>query len=223
MPPDGLFQLATGGAVLDLRDVFGALGFSLLASVVTLAMYNAFYGSSHIGAGVQRFFLLGGPAITGLFLAIQFSLPLSLGLLGALSIVRFRTPVKDPAEIGFILLLVAASIGSATFNYLLVLVLYVLAFGVLFVQRAAQRYVVGLGRSYLMVTLGGDGERHQEAEVTSFISRTFRNARLESLSTLDGKTSMHFQFSRPKEFDWGAFTNELKQVTGSDATVIHMN
>ena len=45
--------------------------------------------------------------VTVLFLGIQTSIPLSLGLLGALSFVRFRTPVKDPAEIGFLLVLIA--------------------------------------------------------------------------------------------------------------------
>ena len=219
MPPQGLFQLTLGGGVLELRDMFGALGFSMLASVVTLAMYNGFYGSRHIGAGVNRFFLLGGPAITGLFLAIQFSLPLSLGLLGALSIVRFRTPVKDPGEIGFILLLVAASIGSATFNYVMVLVLYALAFGVLFAQRASLRYVLGQGRSYLMVTLDGDDGHGQETAVTSFVSGKFRNVRLESVSTLDGKTSLHYQFGRPKDFDWGSFNHELEQLTARSVSM----
>ena len=100
--------------------------FSLIAAVVTYLMYQAFYGSSHIGAGVHRTFIIGGPAITMLFLGIQTSIPLSLGLLGALSFVRFRTPVKDPAEIGFLMLLIASSIGAATENYLIVMILYVI-------------------------------------------------------------------------------------------------
>ena len=68
-----------------------ALAFSLAASIVVYVFYHYTYGNQ-IGAGVNRTFLLGGPAITTLFIAIQFSLPLSLGLLGALSFVRFRTP-----------------------------------------------------------------------------------------------------------------------------------
>ena len=60
--------------------------------------------------------MLIGPSITAIFIAIQFSLPLSLGLLGALSIVRFRTPIKEAEEIGFILLVVALSLSWATLN-----------------------------------------------------------------------------------------------------------
>jgi hypothetical protein len=92
-----------GEAVVDV-------GFSLIAAIAIYFTYQVFYGSRYIGAGVHRTFILGGPSITALFLAIQTSIPLSLGLLGALSFVRFRTPVKDPAEIGFLLLLIATSV-----------------------------------------------------------------------------------------------------------------
>ena len=57
------------------------IGFSLVASVVVYLMYQMFYGSRNIGAGVHRTFIIGGPAITALFLGIQTSIPLSLGLL----------------------------------------------------------------------------------------------------------------------------------------------
>ena len=42
-------------------------------------------------------------------LIVKSSLALSLGLVGALSIVRFRTPIKEPEE--FIYLFLAISIG----------------------------------------------------------------------------------------------------------------
>ena len=96
------------------------MAFSVVFSLVVYFMYQLFYGSRHIGAGVHRMFLIGGPAITVLFLGIQTSIPLSLGLLGALSFVRFRTPVKDPAEIGFLLLLIASSIGASSGNFMLI-------------------------------------------------------------------------------------------------------
>lgn len=42
---------------------------------------------------------------------IKSSLALSLGLVGALSIVRFRTPVKDPLELAYLFLAIAIGIG----------------------------------------------------------------------------------------------------------------
>jgi hypothetical protein len=99
---------------------------SLLSSLVVTLLYRHFHGSRETGSEIYLAFPLLGLATTAIFLTIQFSLPLSLGLLGALSIVRFRTPIKAPEEIGFILFLVAGSLACATFNLkLLALVLAV--------------------------------------------------------------------------------------------------
>jgi hypothetical protein len=45
-------------------------------------------------------------------LIVKTSLALSLGLVGALSIVRFRAPIKDPMELTFIFLAIAIGLGT---------------------------------------------------------------------------------------------------------------
>jgi hypothetical protein len=42
---------------------------------------------------------------------VKSSLALSLGLVGALSIVRFRTPIKEPEELGYLFLAIAMGLG----------------------------------------------------------------------------------------------------------------
>ena len=42
---------------------------------------------------------------------VKSSLALSLGLVGALSIVRFRTPIKEPEELGYLFVCIAAGLG----------------------------------------------------------------------------------------------------------------
>jgi hypothetical protein len=42
---------------------------------------------------------------------VKSSLALSLGLVGALSIVRFRTPIKEPEELTFLFLSIASGLG----------------------------------------------------------------------------------------------------------------
>ena len=42
---------------------------------------------------------------------VKSSLALSLGLVGALSIVRFRTPIKEPEELAYLFLSIAAGLG----------------------------------------------------------------------------------------------------------------
>ena len=189
-----------------------AMLFSTAAAIVTCLMYHVFYGSKNIGAGVQRMFLIGGPSITMLFLGIQTSIPLSLGLLGALSFVRFRTPVKDPAEIGFLLLLVATSIGSATKNYLSVILLYGILVLVLSCDMLLKnRFSLG-GRGHLMISVDQPSFERVRTTLTDFLTDRLRGLRLQNISLLDGRISLQYHYRRKRGFDWTAFTSELKHL-----------
>lgn len=206
---------------LELLDFLGALSASVLVSAIAFVLYIATYGRYNIGAGVQRMFFIGGPSITALLLAVQFSLPLSLGLLGALSIVRFRAPVKDPAEIGFLLLLIAGAIGCATFNYWLVAVLYAIATIVLFGQRFIER-IPEFGRSSLIISASDPKVSEQESAISALVSQSFRDARLETVSTFGGRAQFHYQFNRPKKFDWGQFKQNLDLIVEPGTTELHV-
>lgn len=201
------------GSQVAARDFIGPMLFSLAASAATYLMYAYFYGSTHIGAGVNRTFLLGGPAITTLFIAIQFSLPLSLGLLGALSFVRFRTPVKDPAEIGFLLLLIASSIGAATYNYGLVLMLYGTAAAALLIQQMTSGRWPGRGARDIVITLHTDDYGAVEEQVLSFLHERLRGLRQESLSSMRDHVSLQYRFRRSTRGElWGQFSRELNEA-----------
>jgi len=197
---------------LAVSDFATALLFSLAASVVVYVLYNVTYGERHIGAGVNRTFILGGPAITTLFIAIQFSLPLSLGLLGALSFVRFRTPVKDPAEIGFLLLLIASSICAATYNYELVIALFGLCIAALAVQAGAGRLLPGRGRRDMVITVSADDFSAVEERLLGFLRSELRGFSQESHAVSEGRASLHVNFRRGPDGDaWGRFTARLNE------------
>lgn len=52
---------------------------------------------------------------------IGTSLALSLGMVGALSIVRFRTAIKDPRDTAYIFWAICIGLGVGTFNYYIVI------------------------------------------------------------------------------------------------------
>ncbi len=199
---------------VTINEAIAAMGFSIIASVVAYLMYQLFYGSRYIGAGVHRTFLIGGPAITALFLGIQTSIPLSLGLLGALSFVRFRTPVKDPAEIGFLLLLIASSIGAATNNYLITGILFVIVFIALSIQWLARNRFTLFSRGTLMVSIDQAVFPEIEAKLNIFIKTQLRGLRLVTMSVLEDRVSLNYQYRRQSGFNWTAFTSDLNQIVG---------
>ena len=185
---------------------------SLLAATIVYFMYQMFYGSKHIGAGVHRTFILGGPAITMIFLVIQTSIPLGLGLLGALSFVRFRTPIKDPAEIGFLLLLIATAIGSATGNYAITLMLLVVLFIVLGIVWLTHNRLTIFNRSHLVIAVDQTSFQGLDRKLDSFLKEQLRGVRLETTSVMDGRVSLHYQYHRKPNFDGTMFANQLSQL-----------
>jgi hypothetical protein len=199
---------------LSMNQIIVDLGFSILASLVIYLLYQMFYGSRHIGAGVHRTFIIGGPAITALFLGIQVSIPLSLGLLGALSFVRFRTPVKDPAEIGFLLLLIASSIGAATNNFLITTLLIVFVFVALGIHWLFRKRASIFARGQLMLSIDQDAYTQLETKITEFLEQELSGLQLVTMSVIEDKVSLNYQYRKRARFDWAAFTSELNKVAG---------
>lgn len=184
------------------------LAVSLVGSMLAAWLYLRFYSSRATGSQVYRAFPLLGLSITAIFICIQFSLPLSLGLLGALSIVRFRTPIKEPEEIGFIMLVIAASIATATFKLAFVGLLFAVAIVALLVQTGGRAFGRPRLDGTLVVTIpdaagaappdatslidllrrqvpGGDVEslaRHERSLVLSYV---FQNMAQEKLGPLE--------------------------------------
>lgn len=188
---------------------------SVVFSVIAYLIYQLFYGSKHIGAGVHRTFLVGGPAITLIFLVIQTSIPLGVGLLGALSFVRFRTPIKDPAEIGFLLLLIGSSIGISTGNLIPTAILFVVVFLVLAVYGLINSRVSLFGRGHLMISIDQASFPGLEKKLGTFLNERLRGLSLDTMSTLDNRVSLHYQYRKQSRFDWTAFNNELNQLAGA--------
>ena len=189
-----------------------AILFSLAASILVYLMYQLFYGSRHIGAGVHRTFIIGGPAITALFLGIQVSIPLSLGLLGALSFVRFRTPVKDPAEIGFLLLLIASSIGAATNNYLVTGILFGVVLVSLTIHWLIRNRFNLFSRGNLMISVVQTSYPELEKKLSAFLKEQLGGLRMETMSMIEDRVSLHYQYRRKTGFDWATFTTDLNQL-----------
>lgn len=66
---------------------------------------------------------------------IKGSITLSLGLVGALSIVRFRTAIKEPEELSFIFLVIAAGIGLGAGQSMLTFLSLLIILPLIYLER----------------------------------------------------------------------------------------
>ena len=88
-------------------------------------------------------YMIFPPAMSVISWTIAGNLGLSLGMIGALSIVRFRTPVKSPIELVFYFVLIVIGI-SITVAPIYTLLIFVLACSAPFLFK----YVYNLGDGY---------------------------------------------------------------------------
>lgn len=111
MPQELEFFGASGEAPFSVAELMLNLVIGLVLAVA-LRWHFLRYGSTlsnrdELG-GVLPFILLTTILI---ITVVKTSLALSLGLVGALSIVRFRTPIKEPEELAYLFLAIAMGLG----------------------------------------------------------------------------------------------------------------
>ena len=201
----------------------GIMGISLLVSLFIALLYVRFYRSRSTGSQIYRVFPLLGISITAIFIAIQFSLPLSLGLLGALSIVRFRTPIKEPEEIGFIMLVVAASLCCATFNILFLSIILSVAVIALLAMHYGRRILdYRLNDGMLIISLPSEIFRKEGEKIMQSIEHSVVNGRLDSIAEKETETVLSYNFINQKENFIPALNDSLKSLhVGSQVNVFY--
>lgn len=180
---------------VDLVGFVFALLISALVSIYVSQLYQRFYEARATGAQIHRAFLLLGPSITTLFIAVQFSLPLSLGLLGALSIIRFRTPIKEPEEVGFIMLLISAAVVTATFQFTLLAVLLAIATLFLFVRSRSS--VLGDGTrtdGMLLLVMPQTVTAAQRTAALEVLRRRLVGGQLQGVAESEGLVTLNLSF-----------------------------
>lgn len=128
--------LASSGGALTVTDV--VINF-LAACIISILIYIS-YKLCHSGAVYSKRFnisLVMLTLVTTLVMnVIGNNIALSLGMVGALSIVRFRTAIKDPRDTAYIFWAIAVGICCGVSDYLIagigtfILFLFLILFGI---------------------------------------------------------------------------------------------
>src|SRR5699024_2094122 len=126
------------GITLSISFLLGLFIYTLYKRIFSGVLYSKNFNISLIsGVLYSKNFnisLIGLAMITSLIImAISSNLILSLGMVGALSIVRFRTPIKDPTDLIFLFWALAVGIITGAGFYSLAILGSILIGFVLFI------------------------------------------------------------------------------------------
>jgi uncharacterized membrane protein YhiD involved in acid resistance len=97
---------------LTTAHVVTSLLIALLCGTMIYFVYRLFYKGAVYSESFNLLNVITCLTTAFIIMTISQNLILSLGMVGALSIVRFRAAVKDPLDIGFLFLAIAAGLTS---------------------------------------------------------------------------------------------------------------
>lgn len=198
------------------RDLFDIL-FSLILSGAIAIIISQIYKHTHRGMNFELTFMtalvLLAPIVTTVMLFIRNDLGLALGLIGTLTIIRFRTPIKDTRDMVFLFWTIAAGLGCGTYNWTVVIIFTIFLAVVTFIL-----YFIKYGRSrntdFVLIVAGDSPYRSNEME--KIIKSYTADARVRSHEVEGDSWEIIFElrFSRLIDQVTENLIGELKSLVG---------
>ena len=116
-----LITLADVSSRLNLSSALIALGVSFICAAIIYLVYRFFYRGTIYNENFNVLLVMVTMITCFIIMTVSSNLALSLGMVGALSIVRFRAAIKDPLDVGFVFWSVAAGLTAGAGLYLIAL------------------------------------------------------------------------------------------------------
>jgi hypothetical protein len=201
--------------IISMFFISGDRMFSLIVSMVLAFLLGLviarLYRSTHRGLNYEQSFLstlvLLPPIVALVMNFIRGDLVLSLGLVGSLSIIRFRTPIKDTRDMAYLFWVIAVGLGCGTDSWTLVILsTIILSIGIIFM------YLMEYGRpvhSDFVLVVSGHGD-YPAREVEGLIRKHTQTARIRSQETRDRNWEMVYELRMSKTQERDA--NRMVQI-----------
>jgi lysylphosphatidylglycerol synthetase-like protein (DUF2156 family) len=147
---------------------------------------------------------------------VKSSLALSLGLVGALSIVRFRAAIKEPEELAYLFFSISLGLGLGANQVYIVLA----AFGVLMAILWIRFFLAGKDDSQnLFVTISSSSEQKPElSEVQLLMKKHFKRHQLKRFDEQNQMTELSFVADIKQATDLEMFRKDI-QAKYSDVSI----
>lgn len=155
---------------LDTQTILQHIGVSIGLVVILYLTYKFSNAPVNYNKRLNITLVMISVITTILMSIIQESVAMSLGMMGALSIVRFRTNIKDSREIGFIYWSLTIGIMAATGLYLVGVIVSLLMSAYLLLSA---RTLTG-SDSKLLIVRGSKSDFTKFEEIFSYYNTTHR-------------------------------------------------
>ena len=153
---------------------------------------------------------------------IKFSLALSLGLVGALSIVRFRAAIKEPEELVYLFFIIAIGLANGANQFILSIISTLIIILFLFARNYYQeknstKYKLNTDTNILNIVIN-DNKTENIDSIIKKIEPNLKYLKLKSVNIDDNKSSYVFWY----DLDEGlskTFLNNIKDLSNKNLSL----
>ncbi|MBR5596026.1 MAG: DUF4956 domain-containing protein [Lachnospiraceae bacterium] len=201
---NGVLESLTGGTYLEVSTIVGILIFSAVIGLYVYMVYrmsakSAFYSKD------LNITMAGMPImIAGIMIAMQSNLLVSFGMVGALSIVRFRTAVKNPLDLLYLFWSVSAGIICGVNLKVLALLISVLMTTVVLLLQ-----MLPAMQAPLVLVLRGDAKEVDWNTVKKCVTQNARSAKQKTESFRSGQKEVIYEVRLSKD---SVLVEELEKI-----------
>ena len=143
---------------LPISPIYFLLGITeaYILGLVVVAMYRKRHPSATQSESFNISMQLMAPIVSMVLMFIGSNLALSIGMIGSLSIIRFRTIVKDPLDLMFLFLLIGIGLGCGTQNFILTPIALIIILPLMFFSTRNKTH---LSPGILIIAKGDDDKQ----------------------------------------------------------------
>lgn len=188
----------------------------LLASLLSflLSIFYKRYGGAigNRGKFADNFMLLSLTTMLIIYI-VKSSIALSLGLVGALSIVRFRAAIKDPEELVYLFLAIAIGLGMGAGQPGITVLAFLLIMAILFIKIRSQKEKITFtsGWMHLNITASDINEK----EIRKNIKANSKKCIIKRLSNQDNMLHLTYQLELSHDSEINAISQALDKLEGN--------
>ena len=197
---------------VSLLDIVLALVLAFCLGLFIFLIYKKTYAgvmySSSFGVTLVALTMI----TTLVILAVTSNVVLSLGMVGALSIVRFRTAIKEPLDIAFLFWAIAAGIVLAA-GMIPLAVFGSVLIGIILLIFANRKDMT----NPYMVVLSCDGHESEEKAI-AYLKEKTKRCSVKSKTARKGSVELNLEIRL--QDDNTDFINELSELPGVDSAVL---
>ncbi len=198
---------------IQLSELLVNMGVAALLAIILSWFYQR-YGNAI--SNRKRFAANFLPlALTTLLIItiVKSSIALSLGLVGALSIVRFRAAIKDPEELTYLFLVIGIGLATGANQPITALIVIPLILGLLLLHKKMNGQTRFKSEDRMYVNVSTDIEELEK--VTQLLEETLSYVELKRLDTLNPGLDLSFICKADSVQQIQTVTQALKKLSSA--------